>query len=106
MDFAMCQLVNEWEKQVCSDFHARSFLLAHLSNASLDHARSSFLWSPLSLSPSLSLSLSILLQKGVLMVSCRGAICADAAVLQGKERGKALGIIGRVASLPTGSVAP
>ena len=103
MDLSMCQLVNEWEKQVCIDFHGRSFLLAYLSNASLDHDRSSFLWSPLSLSLSLPL---ILLQKGVLMVSCRGAICADATVLQGKERGKALGIIGRVSSLPTGSVAP
>lgn len=41
--------------------------------------------------------LSILLQKRVLMVSCREAICADAAAPFSKEHGiKVAGIIGRV----------
>ena len=75
---------------------SRSFLLAPLSNASLDHDPSSLLWSPL------SLCLNTSAERSFNGVVSRGNLCGRSrrAVLQGKEHGKALGIIGRLFPFP------
>ena len=72
---------------------SRSFLLAHLSNASLDHDPSSF---------PLSLCLNTSAERSFNGVVSRGNLWGRSrrAVLKGKEHGKALGIIGRVFSFP------